>query len=165
MIALSFLQPWSFAVIHLGKTLDNRRQKNGKRPPMCKYRGPLLIHASGGPGPTMGSRAEGERVHRVSYYDWSVDWMVERNLWREPKPGEMPRGGIVGRCRVIGECAPDGSTVMDVGGSPDMRWHMPGSYGLLLADVEPLQFVPWKGALGLWKIPDNYAELAQGEQR
>lgn len=43
----------------------------------------------------------------------------------------------------------------------DMRWWMPEQYGFIVADVEPLPFVPWKGALGLFKVPEDYATVAQ----
>jgi hypothetical protein len=39
MKALSIHQPWAWAILHAGKTVENRTWST-------KYRGPLLIHAS-----------------------------------------------------------------------------------------------------------------------
>ena len=42
----------------------------------------------------------------------------------------------------------------------DLRWHVAGSFGLVLADVRPLPFVPFKGALGLFEVPDDLVPQA-----
>jgi len=128
-------------------------------PRECKHRGPKLIHAS--------IRPSG------NYYRWSVDWMREHipelpqdaipPWFAMGKPGaKILVGGIIGRCNVVGHLDPAGrfwldpegtETDEDISATFDRRWHMAGSYGLALTDVEPLPFVPMKGALGLWNVP------------
>jgi hypothetical protein len=63
--------------------------------------------------------------------------------------GDMPRGGIVGRARIVDVVPP-----WCEGYPPgvDARWHMRDRYGFILADVEPLPFVPLKGSLGLFPV-------------
>jgi hypothetical protein len=169
MKGLAFLQPWAYAILSLGKRIDNRRQKNGSMPPVCKHRGPLLIHASAGNGGNAFGAIGPEPGTPVRYFDWSVAWMRERSLWI-PTMHDVARGGIVGRCDVVGHIDPDGRFWLDPEGTEtdpeiaatlDMRWHMAGSYGLALVNVEPLAFVPWKGALGLFNVPDEYASKAR----
>ena len=59
MRALSLTRPWPHAILHLGKRIENRSDKRGM-PPMCKYRGPLLLHAA------------------KSWDDGAIPWMIER---------------------------------------------------------------------------------------
>lgn len=159
MKAISVRAPWPWAILYAGKGIENRSRKDGKMPAMCRYRGPLLIHAS-------------------AWWDaYEVAFTFKeyiRDIWRETEHGKAhagpltpnmigePRGGIVGRAVAIGTVYPDGSYVSTPGlrGPTDMRWHAPGSYGLILADVEPLPFVPWKGALGLFEVPDEVVARA-----
>jgi hypothetical protein len=152
--AISLSRPWDYAIIHLGKRLENRADKRGM-PPMCRYRGPLLLHAA------------------KSWDPSAVDWMRERNLVRPggigTTPAAHPSGFIVGRCNVVGhvepwDCSTCGQwpphkrldcTACEGTARPrdlDWRWWM-GGYALILADVEPLPLTPCKGALGLWTPP------------
>lgn len=166
MRALSLTRPWPYAILKLGKRLENRSHKRGM-PPMCKYRGPLLLHAA------------------KSWDDEAIEWIRARNLaFKGIASAEHPAGGIVGRCNVVGHIEPrvtpngttqpvywttdpslrDGtqSASCDLGGL-DTRWWM-GGYALVLADVEPVKWVPCKGALGLWTVPDDVlAALGLGE--
>jgi hypothetical protein len=43
---------------------------------------------------------------------------------------------------------------MRVEGIDQRRWYA-GVFALVLADVEPLPFIPWKGSLGLFDVPDD----------
>jgi hypothetical protein len=61
---------------------------------------------------------------------------------------DLQRGGIVGRARIV-DC---------IGASTD-PWFM-GRYGFVLADVEPIPFIPYKGALGLFDVPDEVVREA-----
>jgi len=38
--AISVRQPWAYAILHLGKRVENRDWRG------CSYRGPVLIHAA-----------------------------------------------------------------------------------------------------------------------
>lgn len=90
-------------------------------------------------------------------YEDACVWMenagVIGHIRDVPPLAQMQRGGIVGRARIVGVVPP--------GGMPpafrsreerdlDYRWHMDDQFGFILADVEPLPFVPCSGALGLW---------------
>lgn len=132
MKALSIRQPWAWAILHAGKRVENRDWKG------CAYRGPLLIHASKG-------------CTRQEYSD-AADFIAERRyadnylglVVPELPPLEaLDRGGVVGVCRVI-----DVTTF-----SPD-PWFF-GPLGLRLGDVRPVNFIPFKGALGFFDVPDH----------
>lgn len=131
MKALSIRQPWAWAIVHAGKRFENRDWKR------CSYRGPLLIHAAKGC-----TRDE---------YSEAADFIAQRRCaatyLRQGVPPLPPlnvlhRGGIVGVCRVVN------ATTF----SPD-PWFF-GPLGIHLADVRPLPFVPFKGSLGLFDVPD-----------
>jgi hypothetical protein len=75
----------------------------------------------------------------------------------------LPRGGIVGRANVV-DCVKPGFP---------HRWAQDpwyvGDFGIVLADVEPLPFRPWKGALGLFEVDEDVlatkAERVEGVTR
>lgn len=143
-------------------------------PPMCKYRGPLLLHAA------------------QSWHGWAVDWMLERGLLTDDqrrgpflaysRDATHPPGVIFARCCVVAHVEPGAQGAVVVfraelaeaacpihpglvaaGASAsshvalvrglDLRWWM-GGYALVLADVEPTPLVACKGSLGLW-TPDE----------
>lgn len=78
--ALSVRQPWAHAIVHLGKTLENRTRHNA-------HRGPLLIHASAGMDD--------------DDYDGCLLFCRARGLPAPPAPAELPRGGIVGLVQMV----------------------------------------------------------------
>lgn len=55
----------------------------------------------------------------------------------------LPRGGIVGRANLV-DCVT----------KSDSPWFF-GPYGFVLEDVSPLPFVPMKGELGIFEVPEN----------
>ena len=139
--ALSLRQPWAWAILHAGKTIENRTAWKG-----CAYRGPVWIHAA--KGCTRKEYAEAET------------WMSDRGLPRPDGPfGGFERGGIVGRARIVGTVhAPPGRLPL-VYGSPfaparsltdaERAWWT-GGFALVLADVEAVPFTRCRGALGLF---------------
>lgn len=140
MKALSIRQPWSWAILCGGKRIENRDWRG------CSYRGPLFLHV-------------GKTCTRREYADGVVSiGMARRDLdlpaVEVPPLRELDRGGLVGICCVV-----------DARPNPDRAsgYEVPGALGLVLEDVEPLPFVPLKGALGLFSvwphaIPGAYAE-------
>ena len=60
-----------------------------------------------------------------------------------PKFEELERGGVVGRVD-LGDCVND----------YDSLWFT-GKFGFVMANPRPLSFLPYKGQLGLFEIPDN----------
>lgn len=184
--AISLTRPWPYTILHLGKRIENRSDKRGM-PPMCRHRGPLLLHAA------------------LGWDDGVADWCFERQLADEIDAPRLNQRdihptGIVGRCDVVGHVAPLLPTeqgddrpliVMGAGlilttvytpdrlvhvcgpvevtgalariaAALDLRWWM-GGFGLILDDVvafdEP---IPCRGALGLWRPPaDVLAQLGE----
>jgi hypothetical protein len=133
MKTLSIRQPWAFAILHLGKNLENRSWRTS-------HLGDILIHAGAGC-----SKKE---------YDEAVDWMLEHELIRArtdvPSISDLPRGGIVGKANIWGFVVPNRG--------PYGKWYMPYNnkgqpqYGWLLKDAQELPFRPLKGRLGLFEV-------------
>lgn len=120
-LALSVRQPWATAIVHLGKTIENR---SWRRPnPGLEFRGPICIHAAKG-------------MTRDEYED-AADF-IRRVGGDCPLPDALPRGGIIGTANVV-----------DVVRESDSPWFM-GPVGLVLADVKPVSFVAAGGQLGFF---------------
>lgn len=165
MKALSIRQPWAWAILHAGKRIENRSRADGRMPSLCSYRGPLLLHAA-------------KTINNSEYRD-AIEWMVNKGLLRQvgngfeyPHPSQADIGGIVGVCNVVAHIRPDGYIIRNNPAHlPDVNraWHIPGSYGLVLADVRPLPFTPYKGALGFFDVPgatpDDVVAIARRERR
>ncbi len=140
MMALTLRQPWAHAVVHLGKSLENRRWNT-------HFRGTFLIHAAKG-------MTLGEYEDAVDFCDGALGRTKQgTSLTRTgelPGPKALPFGGIVGRARLVGVLPPCASIGAPLCPHP---WHMHEQYGFLLSNIEPLPFVPCKGALGFWPVP------------
>ena len=80
MKAITVRQPWAHAIVHLGKTVENRTWKSS-------YRGPLLIHAAS----TM-TREEYRRF---------AEFMEEERIGRVPNRHELQLGGIIGMAEMV----------------------------------------------------------------
>ncbi len=172
MKALSGLEPWWTAILKWGKRIENRVGASSAHKQLVRYRAPFLLHVSAGIGALGEFDAACSSIRKI--IDDS-DWMAFRRehietrmrqhtLFYVPK-ASLPRGGIVGRARVVGLIRPDGRPLDGEAEraiarlKPDMRWHIPGQWGHILDEVEPLPFVPCKGALGLWEC--DYESLLQ----
>jgi len=131
MKALSIRQPWAWAILHAGKRIENRDWRG------CSYRGPLLIHASKGCAGIEYSAAVS------AIYGMGTEPGEPAYEIAVPDLATLQRGGIVGVCNVVG--------VTRESSDP---WFC-GPLGIVLADVRPLPFVPFKGALGFFEVPDN----------
>lgn len=120
--ALSFKQPFAWAIVNAGKPVENRdwtRKNLG-----LLFRGPFAVHASKGM-----TRA---------YYEETRDFMKTLGVVCPP-PHELLFGGIIGTSRVV--------EVVTAHKSP---WFF-GPYGLVLADTKPCNFIPAKGMLGFFE--------------
>lgn len=124
MKALSVRQPWAWLIIHAGKDIENRSWKSF-------YRGPLIIHAS---------RTMGLADYNAAMRFLADDCFAHITL---PSPGQLERGGIIGRVNMI-ECLED----------DDSPWFC-GPFGFVLRNPEPFPFIPVKGALSFFDIPEN----------
>lgn len=131
--ALTLRQPWAWAVVDGGKDVENRRWSTS-------FRGEFLIHAAKGM-----TRKE---------YESALYWIGEHVPRALPLPNvdALERGGIVGVACLVDVLPPCvKSELFEV--TCDHRWHMHEQYGFRLADVRPMPFVPWKGALGFFGVP------------
>lgn len=173
MKALSITQPWCGAILHLGKRIENRQRWEN-----CHYRGPILLHAAKG----VGTRADfddtvewilnalkpqGQDDRRKTIEALGVEILMggrgfhHANGHWVPKLN-MPRMGIVGMATIAGVVrtkadvhrAEDELAAWELDTGDQTRWWM-GGFALFLKDVRPLPFLPWKGALGLFEVPDN----------
>lgn len=177
MKALSLTQPWADVILEQGKRIENREKWTA-----CKYRGPVLLHAAKG----LGSRSD--VLSRLAFLlkagvprEWIDERFEERPMdgrgalasspYHRPMPS-LRLGGIVGRAEIVGVIKPHVVPAMrgdreftfdewvERGGDADQRRWWFGGFALVLDKVEPLPFVPWVGALGLFEVPDDYATRA-----
>jgi hypothetical protein len=134
MRAITVRQPWAWAIVHGGKDVENRTRNIAGA-----YRGPVAIHAG-------------------QQYDpdaWEHPALIK--AWMDTGGDDFDYGLVVGvvdlvdvhhdldnRCWEItldetGQCSP---------------WAMPDHHHLVLANPRTLATpIPWRGQLGLWKVP------------
>lgn len=123
-MALSIRQPWAWAIMQIGKDIENRSWET-------LYRGPVAVHAAKGC-----TRYEYDdfirTVHTVSLtHPFPAGAVVPRLI-------DLPRGGIVGTVEIV-DCV--------------MRSESPwffGRFGFVLRNPQPCAFIPVKGALGFF---------------
>ncbi len=127
MIALSIRQPWAWMILHGGKDIENRDWPT-------RFRGRFLIHASKGMTPE----------------EWGDAWAFSRGSGANIKAHDaglrastIERGGIVGSVEIV-DCVT----------RSDSRWFV-GRYGFVLRDPRPIQFLPFRGTLGFFDVPDK----------
>lgn len=119
--ALSLTRPWPYTIVELGKRIENRQDRRGK-PPMCSYRGPLLLHAAKSWDATVA-----QRLHEAGLAPSPTAEILSHNE-------NHPAMAIIGRCVVVGhveprpaaDVAPLARTALDVVpylvvGNPDSR--------------------------------------------
>ncbi|MBK9056180.1 MAG: hypothetical protein IPL78_36375 [Chloroflexi bacterium] len=140
MRALSIKQPWLYAIMHLGKQVENRDW----RPPDWIIGERIALHASARPD-TLTAIASCQKIAGV---------MLPKNI---------PMGRILATAVIVGFVGIDGSGVTNEERRSEVlddKWFF-GDYGWMLDDVRILETpVPYKGALGLWRCPDiNAAAL------
>jgi hypothetical protein len=140
--ALSMRQPWLWAVLELGKTIENRRWNT-------HYRGPILLHA-----------AKGCTVKEcIQAMDWiRAATSPSLDAWGKwPGLESVERGGICGYAEIVDVLRPDmeglGESLVNWS---QVRWWMPEQFGFVLRNVRRLPFAPCRGALGLFEIPDAH---------
>lgn len=127
MKAISIKQPWAWAIIYAGKDVENRTWI-----PRDNYRGPLLIHAS--------------KTFDMEGYLWILE--NSPKLFKTeiimPGPKRFDMGGVIGKVNFKNVCRH-----LDI--SP---W-MFGPWGWVFENPKPIDFIPYKGQLGLFNIPDK----------
>jgi hypothetical protein len=124
--ALSIRQPWAWLIVHGPKRFENREWS--AKNPGRKFRGRVLIHA-------------GQGMTQDEYYSGRIA-ALDAECEKLPPSHELRRGGIIGVAEIAGwwDYAPR-----------DNPWAF--TSGFVLDRVQPLTFIPCKGALGFFK-PD-----------
>jgi hypothetical protein len=133
---LSIRQPWAWAILNVGKDVENRSWTT-------TYRGPLLIHAAKGC-----PRDE---------YDDACDF-IDRASARDgeciridvPALADLERGGIVGAAHLFG---------MFPQNYDRNTWKIPGQFGWRLGGATRLPFREYRGALGLFRVELTASEV------
>lgn len=118
-LALSVRQPWAWAIMFGGKTIENRSLGSIRAGRMVPA--PIAIHAAAG--------------MREEEYRWAVTKLQPRGIV-VPRPDRLVRRAIIGRVRVT-----------EIISSSDSPW-FGGDHGLVLAEPVPVDPVPAAGALG-----------------
>ncbi len=158
MKALSIRQPWAWAILHAGKRIENRDWRAAP-----SYRGPLLIHASKGCTgleyqDAAGSMVDAGLVEHIGAFDFEVKRAQSRGRIAVPRLADLDRGGIVGVCDLVDVILPGGvyaskAYPANPAHRADSPWYV-GVLGLVLDNVRPLPFLPLKGSLGFFDVPD-----------
>lgn len=159
MKALSIRQPWTWCVLYAGKLVENRDwTEGGPNIPAARrlLNTEILLHAAKGM-----TRAEYEdclatvrTISRKHYFPPGLTM---------PSSSELPRGGIVGTARLVAivndECAEEYGDISVGDHARNSPWFF-GRVGLVLADAKPTKFIPFKGSLGFFDVPDEIVREA-----
>lgn len=122
--ALSIRQPWAWAIMNAGKRIENRSRRT-------HYRGPICLHAS-----LYEPNAEDKRLYLETAAAAFPNFPDFVEICRS-SPDEQ-KGGIIGTAEIV-DC-------IDASDDP---WFQ-GPFGWVLDNVQPVDFIPVKGALGLF---------------
>ena len=126
---LSIRQPWAQMILRYGKDIENRSWRT-------RFRGQFLIHASKG-------MTKEEWCDAVAFKNRIGATPVGEKIGVDPVTIKtVKRGGIVGVAHIV-DCVSESK-------SP---WFV-GEWGFVLADVQPLDFLPCKGSLGFFYLPN-----------
>jgi hypothetical protein len=139
--ALSVKQPWAMAICH-GKDVENRTWGT-------QYRGLVAIHAS---------KACDDLSLAV------IDWI---EATAHLSPGQISRedhrGAVVAVAEIVG-CHEDGDAGVPCGARSCSLWAMPEQWHWQIGNVRPLETpVPCRGALGLWRLPEDVDEAVRAQ--
>lgn len=105
-----------------------------------KFRGRILIHA----GKTYSRKTHAEYV--ADFEDDDIDIQL-------PPFEQMQLGGIVGS-----------ATITDCVQEHPSRWKILGSWGFVLKDQRMRPFVPYRGQLGIFRVPRDAIEPVEAAQ-
>lgn len=134
MKAISIRQPWAWMIIHGGKDIENRDWPT-------RFRGRVLIHAS----------------KAMTRDEWRESWAFSLEASDSPNKKAhdlglsfltIERGGIIGSVEIV-DCVTD----------HESDWFM-GDYGFILRNPVPMPFVPYRGALGFFDVPEISLDMA-----
>jgi hypothetical protein len=133
--ALSVRQPWAYFLTALPS--EHRCRVLNREWGPSEFRGPFWIRA-------------GKKPTKKEFYaalEFAEGAFVPGELM--PALNALPFQGIVGRARIVDVFPP---------GRPCDRWHDPTQYGYVIADAQPVAFVPCPGAQGFYTVPTAVLE-------
>lgn len=153
MKGITIRQPWAWAVVLGSKNVENRQAGFPKR-----YRGPVAIHSA------LGWSDRGQRDTRIrALASTRFDGSYPHLRWDGARPGEdgpFVRGHIIGVAELVdvhpasGCCEPWGEDSYSMNGGRVVT----NVAHLLLENARQLDDpIPYRGALGLWNVPDEIA--------
>ena len=134
---ISIRQPWAWLIVR-PDLVDTQERSSAiarglikdieNRTWATKKRGPILIHASKG---------YSRREHVAFTDDLATTMGIQL-----PPYETMQRGGIVGSANLT-DCVREHPS----------QWKIPGQWGFVLEDANPVSFTPWRGQLGWFLVP------------
>lgn len=136
--ALSIRQPWAWAIVNAGKRIENR-------PRRTHHRGPICIHASlyEPKRPDYDACLNIlDQIHGTVSQSAMVRKQGRKASMHNSTEGKA-RGGIIATAEIV-DCVE----------TSDSPWFS-GPYGWVLENVQPVPFIPVKGALGLFRWRAN----------
>lgn len=132
MRVITLRQPWAYAIVYLGKDIENRATNIAGT-----WRGPLAIH--------QGTRVDQEAM------------AVFRDQDNLPFPDLMTASGVVLGATTLDDQHAPHPDVARCG-----FWAQPGAWHLQLGETRPIEPIPARGWLGLWHPDDQLGRrLAQ----
>jgi len=139
MKALSVLQPWAWAIVFGGKSIENRAWRT-------THRGPLLIHAASS-GRLFGRGLALEAVGPERFFAPAPT--VRALLPGLPSIEQLTFGALIGTVDLVDVVRFD-----DVGPDPFAE----GPWCWRLESPQPLAVpIPWRGLPGVFEVPDEAA--------
>lgn len=129
MKAITIRQPWAWAILHAGKTIENRDWRT-------RVRGRVAIHAAKGC-----TSSEYWDAHIFMRRILGYAGLVELKF-PGLNTGTLPLGAIVGTVEIV-----------DCVSQSDSPWFV-GDYGFVLRDPIALpEPIPCRGMLNFWEVP------------
>lgn len=123
MKILSGLAPWWWAIVHLGKNIDNRKWNPS-------YRGEFLLHS------TRCSKQD---------YSYAIKWMINNKFIQSekdfPSIEELAFGCIIGKSTIFDVIPRNPTTSYNYPKLVTPQWHMKEQYGLALKDTTETEHI------------------------
>lgn len=161
--ALTVRQPWAWAIVHGGKPVENRTWE-------MKYRGPLWLHA-GARSRWDATAAGGSTILRAAWREWAAT-LPPPNAAGPLRRDSLfvPFGAVVALTEVTGchyAYSPECKRIHRgnaLGRFMCSEWAASGQFHIELTVLQGLRTpVPCRGALGLWRLPDDVAAQVRAQ--
>ena len=150
MKVITIRQPWAFAIIRLGKDVENRSWATS-------YVGPILIHAAKGLTRTE-LLSSLDDIRACLDVDGISSLIRKRMVSMSRDPNDYVRGAVVG----VAELAACPLRPLRRGGPGFSKWHTPGAWGHRINKFRALEDpLPWKGMLGYVDAPPTLVEAVR----